>query len=139
MLKIKDIQRVTPRVVKENAKKVRILSWKVKDIDTKDGKRKAFFCKVRSLPDQFERRKNTYQIRVEAVELDTPLHKANIRVYCGCDFHIYYGCADVLIKNGAGFKEYKTGIMPDMRNPRYIPFSCKHLFAVFQFIKLKKL
>jgi hypothetical protein len=63
------------------------------------------------------------------------LGRANVRVHCTCEFFNWFGCADVLYNRGAGFRKHATGIMPDQRNPQYVPFVCKHLYRVFRLIQ----
>lgn len=62
----------------------------------------------------------------------TATYNQNVRVWCSCHFFLWYGCGDVLAKRDAGFVKKATGVMPDERNPAYIPFVCKHVIRALK-------
>ena len=135
-MSIRGMKRVTPRVVQDNSAAVRIL--KTETGRTKDGL-KRLVCQVKTRPSNPAEVKQRYHLIVQATKPGKKLSEDSVRVYCECKFFTYYGCADVLYKRGACWQKYATGIMPDIRNPRYIPFVCKHLFRVFELIERKKM
>lgn len=66
------------------------------------------------------------------------LYNSDVRIYCDCEFFKYYGCSDVLPLYNAGFKKLATGIMPDERNPRRLPFVCLHCVRVINALMRNK-
>lgn len=65
--------------------------------------------------------------------LDTKLH-VNISCSCG-DF--MYRTEWALWNKGAADIEYSNGEPPDITNPKYSPYCCKHLLALYNKIKSK--
>lgn len=130
--------RVTPKVVINNAEHVDLLEG-FKRFTNKQGIHRVT-AKVRTNT-SFDGQR--HKIRKVIVENRTPnktvLSAEHVRVYCTCEFFKWYGCADVLFKRDAGFKQFATGIMPDIHNPNYTPFVCKHLVEVLQRIVEEKL
>lgn len=81
-------------------------------------------------------RKNLkHRVVVQAVNPKAKnLHDTDVQVWCDCEFFTFYGCADVLPLYNAGFKKKATGIMPDVRNPKKLPFVCLHVTRVLNAI-----
>ena len=57
------------------------------------------------------------------------LHEAKVVVDCDCDFFTF-NCEYALAKKGAAVIRRSNGEPPDVKNPRYIPYCCKHLVVV---------
>lgn len=135
-LTMQQMTRSTPRLVIGNSEDVKLLrahkKWASKDrkfvriqaiVQTRDGT-------------PHPKRRVTIE-NVKPGELK--LGVAAVRVHCTCEFFTWYGCADVLHRRGSGWEKYATGHMPDIRNPTYIPFVCKHLIKVFRVIQRKNM
>jgi hypothetical protein len=86
-------------------------------------------------PESTVRRNMVYNVRVVA---NTKEFDKAIRVSCDCQFFKYWGCGDVLNLYNATFSTNVTGFMPDTRNPRYVPFVCKHAYIAMQEIKRRQ-
>lgn len=135
MLTVKQILRDTPQYTKELSKDVAIRD--VKRGVTKDGLLR-IAARVKSNPIVGSKiRKPVRTVLIEVCERDTRAGQGHVRVYCSCEFFQWYGCADVLYKNGAGWAKYATGIMPDTRNPKHIKMCCKHVARMFTEIQNK--
>lgn len=50
-------------------------------------------------------------------------------VSCSCPYYLYY-CEVAVSRVGSSSVLYSNGAIPHVRNPRMIPYLCKHLFSV---------
>lgn len=83
-----------------------------------------------------ERKK--YATVVYATEPDTRLYASRLKVSCSCDAHVYWGGEYALWRKGAADIKYGNGDPPDVRNPRLVPWACKHIAAVLGHVIRKK-
>lgn len=70
-----------------------------------------------------------YKCVVYGLTPETRLKKDSIRVSCTCGYFCFTS-EYALYKQGAAEILFCNGEAPDIRNPRYIPTPCKHLYAV---------
>ena len=58
---------------------------------------------------------------------------SRVWVHCECPYFTYY-LEYVLEKSGSTDRRHAWNSPPDVRNPRHVPYVCKHLFALMLFL-----
>lgn len=116
------IDRVEPKVLKGNfaALKAKTHSTADPDGNPKSGR-----------PDQ-------YTTAVYATEPDARLHLSRVKIICSCPAHVMWGGEYALWKRGAADLKYGNGQPPVVRNPKNIPWACKHSVRLLAQIVSKK-
>jgi len=79
-----------------------------------------------------------YKTTVYATESGVRLHRARLKVACSCDAHVYWGGEYALWRKGAADLHYGNGEPPRVRNPKLIPWACKHIARVLRQILNKR-
>lgn len=86
-----------------------------------------------------ERRAYSILVQLADPEDSGPLYKSEaVKVSCGCPYFMYH-CEVALWAKGAADIIHSNGEHPGVKNPRMIPYPCKHLVKVLREIKKKKL
>lgn len=117
--------RSTPSGVRNSARSVQIIE--ATRARLKSSKR----LRVKAVVSSRSRRGVKHKVVVEATTSSAEsLHNTDVRVWCNCEFFKYYGCSDVLPIYNAGFSKKATGFMPDIKNPKRVPFVCLHVIRV---------
>ena len=127
-MKANQLLKATPSEVRKRARTVRI---------TKATRSRTTAGRLRIVAQVSSRSRSTlkHKVVVETIKTGTEnLYKNDIRIWCDCEFFTFYGCADVLPLYNAGFKKKATGFMPDIRNPKRVPFVCLHCVRVLNAI-----
>ena len=75
-----------------------------------------------------------HPVIVVAVEPNTKLGQAHVRISCDCGFHVYWGQEYLLTKQDASWIEYSDGSSPDIRNPQGRIMLCHHALRVAMLI-----
>lgn len=123
---------------KQAARYVNVLSAEPKVLR---GGFNALKCKTNSTHDpdgnpKPEQKKHTTV--VYATEEGVRLHKALLKVSCTCEAHVFGGGEYALWKRGAADIKYGNGEAPTIRNPKNVPWACKHLVRVLAGIIRRK-
>lgn len=121
-MKPKQLLRATPSAVKKRARSVKITKA------TRVRMKRSGRLRLSAVVTSRSRTTLKHRVVIEAVNPSAKkLNNTDVRVWCECEFFTYYGCADVLPLYNAGFKKKATGIMPEQRNPKNLPFVCLHV------------
>lgn len=121
-MKPKHLLKATPTLVHNNSMSVRITKAKRTRIKTNGCLRLTAVVSSRS------RSNVKHNVIVEANDPKAKaLYNSDVKVWCDCEFFHFMGCSDVLPLYKAGFRNKASGIMPDQKNPRRVPFVCLHV------------
>lgn len=101
----------------------------------------ALRCKARSThdPDGKPKAKSkVHTLVLYATEPNVRLHQAKLKVTCSCEAHVFWGGEYALWRHGAADLKYGNGDPPTDRNPKLIPWACKHLTRALELTIRKK-
>lgn len=121
-MKPKHLLKATPTLVHNNSLSVRITK-------AKRTRQKTSGCiRLTAVVSSRSRSNVKHRVMIEANDPKAKaLYNSDVKVWCDCEFFHFMGCSDVLPRHKAGFPDKASGIMPDEKNPRYIPFVCLHV------------
>jgi hypothetical protein len=139
-LTLKQMARVTPKPIHNNSAYVKITSHKT--LNVKGTLNPVLRVNtVYSTHDHTGAKKTEiekYQCRVEGLEgPNKKIHESRCTVACECPYFMFY-CEYALTQHGASRIFFSNGAPPVDKNPRLIPWVCKHLLKAFAFIQHTK-
>ncbi len=73
-----------------------------------------------------------YQTAVYGLKPNTRLYKDYVKCSCNCDAFVFWGGEWALKQKGAADILYGNGQPPVVRNPKNIPWGCKHVIKVLR-------
>lgn len=79
-----------------------------------------------------------YRTSIVSTQPNARLHLATLKVSCECPAHVFWGGEYALWRKGAAELVYGNGDPPVVRNPKLVPWACKHLTKVLSQIIAKK-
>lgn len=79
-----------------------------------------------------------YTTVIYSTEPDVRLHASRLKVSCSCEAHVFWGGEYALWKAGAADIKFGNGEAPVVRNPKLVPWACKHIARALALIIRKK-
>lgn len=131
MLTLAKIMRKMPPNWEINSAYCKIKSYK-KIIDTQD-KQPVVLALMYSTHDHNHMKKTTPKVHrcyIKGLQgAKKKIYASNVEVSCSCEAFLYW-CEVALEKKDASVVMFSNGQLPIVRNPKMIPFMCKHLYRL---------
>jgi hypothetical protein len=134
MLKLVQILRLTPSKIHTNSLgvHVQVLQSTIEDDDDGKGAIKSVICKTRANDGNRITLLKFHKWHDKAREIDLP-----VWMHCSCPYFLFYAEVALTMKGSSTILN-SNGKMPKIKNPRTVPWCCKHIAAAYKFaIKAK--